>query len=203
MFTLAALTGALVVATGTAQAGYSFVTTPTPTTTPFTNPTPPNSILSLTGTSGGLPGQTLNGAGFANISDVALSSTSPPSATDTATIPISIAVAITNAPSPGTNGTGTITVTGSITFTRSDTGNEISFFTLGSILNNGANIGNVNYTLSNVSYTPPTVNVGTTNISALITPTPSGIVPEPASMVMLGSGLVGVIGLALRRAKKS
>ena len=93
-----------------------------------------------------------------------------------------------------------ITVNGTLAFTRSDSGGEISSFTPGTVINNGANIGGVTYTLSHLTYTPPTVNGGTGNISVRVTP---NFIPEPASMIMLGCGLVGVPGLGLRRMKKA
>jgi hypothetical protein len=194
LFTLAALAGSLILAANTAQAGYTFVSIPTPATTVFGG-----STLSLIATSSA---GTMSGASFINIADVALSSTTVPPATDTTVINVSIGVQITNVPPPGTAASGVISGTGTLTITRSDTGGELSFITFGAVNNNGANIGGVTYTLSNLSYTPPTVNsgAGDGNISVLVTP---NFIPEPGSMVMLGSGLVGVVGFGLRRMKKA
>ncbi|MBV8076493.1 MAG: PEP-CTERM sorting domain-containing protein [Planctomycetaceae bacterium] len=189
---VAALAIPMMMASSSVRADYSYVTAPTPASTTFGG-----STVTLTPISSV---STLTGATFINIANVGDSSTTAPPATDTTTIPFSVPVTITNVAPPGSAGSDTITLKGVLTFTRNDTGGEISSATFGSILNNGTIIGGVAYTLSSPSYTPPTVNNVTTgvgNFSLLVTP--SAVVAEPASMAILGTGLVGVIGFALRR----
>jgi len=201
LFTMAALAGAFMLATSSAQAGFNYSTAPTPAAQPFGA----SSTFQLSGVTNLTTGSAPTFINIANV--IMLSSTvSPPAATDTAVIPISIPVTITNVPSPGTAASGTITVTGTITITRSDTGGELSAYTPtgGSFTNNALNIGGVVYTLSGVSYTPPTINNlnGDGNISVRIDAVvPSGI-PEPSSVILLGSGLAGLVGFRLRRNKK-
>jgi PEP-CTERM motif len=205
-FALAALAGSLMLATNTAHAGYTFSANPTPITTMF-GPLNGSTVSLLPTTSGG----TMNGASFINIANISLASTTsvPPQNTDMTSINVFLSVTITNVPTgpgTGTPGTDTITGTGVLAFTRSDTGGELSSFTPGISMNNGANIGGVIYTLSQLGYQAPTVNSipnGNGNFSVLITPTLPGTVPEPASMIMFGCGLVGVAGLGLRRMKKA
>ncbi len=192
LFTLAALAGALMLATNTAQAGYTFVTVNLPNAVNFGGST----VTIGSESSGGV----MNGPSFINVASVALTSTTAPPATDTTSFNLGIAVQITNVPPPGTAAMGVITFNGTLAFTRSDTGGELSSFTPGSVTNNGVNIGGVTYTGSQLSYTQPTVNGGAGNISVLLTP---NFIPEPASMIMLGCGLVGVAGLSLRRMKKA
>jgi hypothetical protein len=200
----AALSAAALVASGSAQAGFTYVSTPTPTTTTFGG-----SVATLGPVSSVTTQSTPTNVNLATVGDT---STTVPPATDTTSITVVDNVAITNVPgvpagsSGGTAATGTITVNGTLTFTRSDTGGEVSTFTVNSITNNGANIGGIIYTLSSITYTPPTVNntpTGNGNISALITSTPATTVPEPASLVMMGAGLVSVVGLGVRRSRKA
>jgi len=198
LFAMAALAGSLMLATSSAQAAFSYTSTPSPTPNVFGG-----STVTLTGvTQAGLSSPT-----FINISDVADNTVTPaptPPATtptDTTTINLSIPILFTNSPPGGVAGTGTITLTGQLQFIRSDQGGEVSFLNNPAFTNNGATIGGVVYTLSSPTYSPPTVNstTGDGNISVLVQTTiPSGI-PEPSSVILLGSGLAGLVGFRLRR----
>jgi hypothetical protein len=129
---------------------------------------------------------------FINIADVGLASTTAPPATDTFVLSFNDPITLTNISPPGTAATGVIPVTGTLTFVRSDTGGEVSFFMPGPA--SSATIGGVVYSISNLSYTPATVNnlnAGAGNISALVS-----AVPEPASASIL---ILGAVGFLARR----
>jgi hypothetical protein len=202
LFAMAALAGSLMLATSSAQAAFTYTSTPGPTPVVFGGSTVTFTGVTKTGQSAPT---------FINIADVADNTITPdPSPnttpTDTTTINLSIPILFTNtAPSPGVGASGTITLTGQLQFVRSDSGGEVSFLNSPAFTNNGANIGGVVYTLSNVSYSAPTVNsaTGDGNITVLVSTTiPSGI-PEPSSVILLGSGLAGLVGFRLRRNKKA
>jgi hypothetical protein len=144
----------------------------------------------------------LNGENLINIANVG-DTTTATSPTDTGTVPYSITINLVQDNLHGDiAGTGGLTVTGTLTFTRSDEGGELSANAF-----NGTTmtttIHNTVYTINLLSpgstYTGPTVNspTGVGNITVDIT---AAAVPEPASVAMLGLG--GLVALAARRRLK-
>jgi hypothetical protein len=192
-FTLAALVGALMVGTNSARADFNYTSTTTPSPNTFGS-----STISFTPGANVSPLTTPTSVSLGGVVDVS-TATAPG---DSTTINYSIKVTITNSitTGPGTNAIGTLTIPGTLTVTSNNTGqfNGSNSFGVSSVT---ALIGGVTYTIDTLSFTPPTPNGTNGAFGARITSTVITGVPEPASMVMLGSGLIGVIGVGLRRNK--
>jgi len=201
-FALAALLGALMMGTNTAHAAiqFSFASTTSPAVTSFSPPLNGSTVTFGPGVGTGLTSPT--GVVLANITDT---STTVAPGSDTTVINYVVSVAITNNPTSsgansGTLGTSTITVAGTLTVTGNNSSQFNGGNVFGTIGNNGVLIGGVNYTLSGLAFVSPQISPAALgSIGATITGSFPNPVPEPASVVMLGSGLFGVIGLGLRR----
>jgi len=197
VFTLAALAGALLVATG-ARSQAAYTVTATAVTTAPSPATIGGTAFTLTPTNGGVQ------TGFSTISnvnviDVGVTSTTAPPAFDAGPISVSQSYTLT-----GSGGTESYALTGTLTLLSGNSGGIASTFS-GVVSVTSGPTGGLGYVVSFAGYAPPSPGSGGTggttgNISILVIPTLS--VPEPASMVMLGSGVVGVLGLGLRRRLK-
>jgi len=157
-------------------------------------------------------GSTLTGVNNLNIQNIGITSTKPvDSPTDTGSFAFNFTIDLSQTNGPlisQPTGTGSTTVTGTFNVTRADQGGADSNVVFNAIA--PVTIGGVTYTFSSPVYAPPTFNSGaggssSGNFSVTITPTATAN-PEPASVVMMGTGLVGLGGLTLirrRRARRS
>jgi hypothetical protein len=183
---LAALVAAMLLATGSSsQATYTLTSQAVvPTGVTFGG-------TSFTFTAILPAGQTGSTPSNFNVIDVGASSATAPPASDTGTVTLSDNMTVT-----GATGTETFTLTGTFSLVAGSTGGIVSTYS-GSI----TNIVGSGYTILFAGYAPPSPGSGAGtfndgNISITIIPS---AVPEPASVAMLGLGLIGVGGFAVRR----
>jgi hypothetical protein len=199
--TLAALAVASILAAGShvqaAPGDFTYTSTAvdpithTPLSPPTVTSTSGETTVTLLGSTGG--GTTPTQIVFGNSS---ITSTAPVTAPDSFSLDYAYEVAITDT----TSGlTGSVFLQGTLSGKAASTASLV-FNTYTAPLSGTVTLGNQVYTVTDFAFTPPSVAGALPgSFSAFVTST---TVPEPTSVVLLGLGGVGALGL-LRRRKAS
>jgi len=135
------------------------------------------------------PLYTVPGPNTINIGDVAVTTTTPLTSSDTFNINYLDFFTLNNVPPPGTAQSGSFPLTGTLSLTGVNTGNGIVSNAYTGATSASGNLGGVTFTGSTSNFAPPTVNGAGGSLGGLISAT---AVPEPVSVLMLGLGLGGV-----------